>query len=205
MQSQVQTLSAGDDLVEWQRPKRPPQWMSREAFDLLPRKLLLRIVHYRTRCPGQRTREVTLVTTLLDTQVYSMDSLAHLYQTRWRCELHLRELKQTLGMDVLKCKTVDGVLKELNVFCLIYNLVRAAMAEAARERNVPVWRLSFIDTLRWLRTTDTPLPLLRVLVNPDRPGRFEPRVRKRRPKQYPLMQKPRAHLKQRLLKASLAA
>jgi hypothetical protein len=179
--------------------------MAREVFDLLPQKLLLRVVRYRTQAPGQRTKEVTLVTTLLDTKVYSLDALAHLYKTRWRCEGHLRQLKQTLGMDVLKCKTVDGVLKELNVFCLAYNLVRAVMVEAVRQKNVPVWRLSFIDTLRWLRTTDSLPPLLRVLVNPDRPGRFQPRVRKRRPKQYPLMQKPRAHLKQRLLRNSLAA
>jgi hypothetical protein len=203
MQSRVEVLNEGDELVEWRRPKRPPAWMSREDFQKLPETLRLRIVRYRTLIPGQRTREVTLVTTLVDPKSYSAPSLADLYATRWRCELHLRELKQTLGMDVLKCKTVDGILKELNVFCLVYNLVRAVMVEAARQKNVPVWRLSFIDTLRWLRTTETLPPLLRILVNPDRPGRFEPRVRKRRPKQYPLLQKPRASMKQSLLRQSL--
>lgn len=205
MQSRVEVLGEGDERVEWRRPKSPPKWMSREDFQKLPEKLSLRVVRYRTLIPGRRTREVTLVTTLVDPKAYPTQSLADLYATRWRCEEHLRDLKHTLGMEVLKCKTVDGVLKEFNVFCLIYNLVRAAMFEAARQRNVPVSRLSFIDTLRWIREQDFLETLHRFLINPDRPGRFEPRVRKRRPKQYPLMQKPRAELKQRLLRASLAA
>ena len=97
-----------------------------------------------------------------------------------------------MNMDVLKCKTVDGVLKELQVFALICNLVRQVMLTAAGQQQVNVSRLSFIDALRWLQTADLGDELNVIFVNPDRPDRYEPRVRKRRPKQFPVMTKPRA-------------
>jgi hypothetical protein len=103
-----------------------------------------------------------------------------------------------MKMDVLKCKTVEGVLKELQVFALIYNLVRQVMMLAAARQNVDVRRISFIDALRWLQTAEPGDELPQLVVNPDRPNRLEPRVRKRRPKEYPVMQKPRQQLKKEL-------
>ena len=104
-----------------------------------------------------------------------------------------------MKMDVLKCKTVEGVLKELTVFALIYNLVRQVMLEAARRQNVDVERISFIDALRWLTHAQPGDNLCKLVVNPYRPHRIEPRVRKRRPKQYPLMNQPRHVLRKELL------
>jgi hypothetical protein len=100
-----------------------------------------------------------------------------------------------MGLDVLTCKTVNGVRKELIVFALIYNLVRLVMWEAAKRQRVDVERISFIDATRWLASArdDEPLPTL--VVNRHRPNRYEPRVRKRRPKPYPLMTKPRPELR----------
>ena len=103
-------------------------------------------------------------------------------------------------VDVLRCKTPDGVLKELAVFTLVYNLVRAACLASAAERGVPPDRISFTDAMRWLREPRPWVSLSELLVNPTRPDRIEPRVRKRRPKQYPLMQKPRSELKELLLR-----
>jgi hypothetical protein len=103
-----------------------------------------------------------------------------------------------MKMDVLRCQTVRGILKELTMFLLIYNLVRVTMVHAAQQQDVPVNRISFVDALRWLATTHHPEILPPLNLVPLRPGRFEPRCRKRRPKQYPLMQKPRAKLKQLL-------
>ena len=102
-------------------------------------------------------------------------------------------------MDVLHTKTVEGVSKELAMFVLAYNLVRLTMLEAAHRQQVPVTRISFVDALRWLlspASLDGSRPLV---VNPFRPGRLEPRVRKRRPKEYPLMKRPRAALRKSLL------
>ena len=95
-------------------------------------------------------------------------------------------------------KTVDGVLKELIVFALIYNLIRLVMIQAARHQQVDIDRISFIDAARWLAAARDNEPLSLLVVNPHRPYRYEPRVRKRRPKQYPLMQTPRKELRKLL-------
>lgn len=100
-----------------------------------------------------------------------------------------------MGLDVLKCKTVDGILKELIIFALIYNLVRLVMAQAAQRQQVDMDRISFIDAARWLAAARDHEPLSLLVVHPHRPSRYEPRVRKRRPKQYPLMQTPRKELR----------
>jgi hypothetical protein len=103
-----------------------------------------------------------------------------------------------MGLDVLKCKTVEGVLKELIVFALIYNLVRLVMAQAARRQQVAIDRISFVDAARWLASARDEESLPWLVINPHRPYRYEPRVRKRRPKQYPLMQTPRKELRKLL-------
>ena len=108
-------------------------------------------------------------------------------------------------MDVLRCKTTDGVPKELAMFVLVYNLVRQVMFRAAQRQNVPLDRISFIDALRWLwhaSPGDDPVSLL---VVPKREGRLEPRVVKRRPKPHRLMTKPREELRQALKSSRLAA
>jgi hypothetical protein len=157
------------------------------------------------RRPGYRTRLVTLVTTLLDPNLYPAEDVARLYGLRWGVETDLRHLKQTLKMDILHCQTVAGVEKELAVFALVYNLVRRVMEEAAQRQGVAVERVSFVDALRWLQEARPGDELPALVVNPDRPGRVQPRVRKRRPKQFPLMKKPRAVLRKALLKKRPAA
>ena len=84
---------------------------------------------------------------MLDVERYAADELATLYGQRWQIETNLRHLKQTMKMDVLHCETVDGVLKELTVFALVYNLVRAVMCVAAQRQGVAVERISFADAL----------------------------------------------------------
>ena len=171
----------------------------------MPESILVRELRYRIEAPGFRTRAVTLVTTLLDAEVYPADAMAELYGTRWRVEENLKALKQTMKMDVLKCQTVDGVLKELTVYAMAYNLVRVAMGQAAARQDVVAERVSFIDALRWLRQAEEGEEMPELVVNPHRPGRYEPRVRKRRPKPYPLMKKPRAELRKLLREKDLAA
>jgi hypothetical protein len=99
---------------------------------------------------------------------------------------------------VLRCKTEAGVRKELCVFCLAYNLVRVVMLEAAKRQRVSVSRISFADALHWMRHARPGDPLPELIVNPWRPHRIEPRCRKRRPKQYDLMNKPRDVLRKAL-------
>jgi hypothetical protein len=194
-----------DQVVEYFKPARRPEWMSEAEYGALPESITVRELRYRITAPGFRTREVTLVTTLLDAEAYPADALAELYGTRWRVEENLKALKQTMKMDVLKCKTVDGVLKELTVYAVAYNLVRVAMGQAASRQGVEVDRVSFVDALRWLCGVEEGEEMPELVVNPRRPGRYEPRVRKRRPKQYPVMKKPRAELRKILREKDLAA
>jgi hypothetical protein len=113
-------------------------------------------------------------------------------------ETNLAHLKTTLGLDVLHCKTFVGVMKELTMFVTVYNLVRRVMRQAGEQQGVSAERISFVDALRWLADARLGDPLPRLGVVPHRPGRAEPRVRKRRPKQYDLMRRPREVLQQAL-------
>jgi hypothetical protein len=195
---QIRKLGPLDQIVEWFRPVNRPDWMSAEAFAALPEVLRVRELRYTVARKGFRVKTVTLVTTLLDPKIYTAEKLADAYGLRWTIETSFGHIKTTMKMDVLRCQTVRGILKELTMFLLIYNLVRVTMVQAAQQQDVPVDRISFVDALRWLATTHHPdiLPPLNLV--PLRPGRFEPRCRKRRPKQYPLMQKARAKLRQLL-------
>jgi hypothetical protein len=195
----VKQLAATDQIVEWFKPRAKPEWMSEAQFASLPPSMELRELRYQIHTNGFRTKQITLVTTLLDPVRYTLDDLASQYGQRWQIETNFGHLKTTMKMDVLKCKTVDGVLRELQVFALIYNMVRQVMLEAAGRQQVDVRRISFIDALRWLQAASPGDALPALVVNPLRPGRYEPRVRKRRPKQYPLMTEPRKLLKKKLM------
>lgn len=173
--------------------------MSRQQFDALPDEIKVRELRYEVNRKGFRVKKVTLVTTLLDDELYSLPELAELYRRRWEQETNFGHVKTTMKMDVLKCHTVDGVLRELHVFALIYNLVRQVMIKASLRQNVDVNRISFIDALRWLKLAEQGDGLIDLVVLPERPNRYEPRVRKRRPKKYKLMTKPRKQLKQELI------
>jgi Transposase DDE domain len=199
----IRWLGRLDQQVEYFKPVVCPEWMSREAYDALSRSVVVRELRYRVEAAGCRTREVTLVTTLLDANLYTAAALAQLYGQRWEVETNLRHLKQTLRMDVLRTKSVDGVHKELAMFAMVYNLVRLVMLRAAEQQGVAPDRISFVDALRWLRHARPGQPLRDLELVPHRPGRHEPRVRKRRPKEYDLMNKPRASLREALTRKRL--
>jgi Transposase DDE domain len=194
----IKQLGEQDQLVHWLKPITCPQWMNEEQFAYLPERLEVRELRYQVHRKGFRVQRITLVTTLLDAAHYTVEALAQLYYARWGIETNFAHLKTTMGLDVLKCKTVDGVLKELIVFALIYNLVRLVMAQAARRQRVAIDRISFVDAARWLAAARDEESLPWLVMNPHRPYRYEPRVRKRRPKQYPLMQNTRQALRKSL-------
>ena len=201
----LRRLGPRDQLVEYHKPQDRPDWLSAADYAALPDTLVVRELRVRVTCRGGRTQAVTLVTTLTDARRYPARAVAALYGLRWRVEVNLRHLKQTLGMDVLRCATLTGVLKELAVFVVVYNLVRRLMREAARRQGVAPDRISFVDALRWLRHARPGQELPKLRVVPLRPGRVEPRVRKRRPKQFPLLRKPRAVLRKALEKPKKVA
>lgn len=143
----LRRLGVRDQWVEYFKPIARPDWMSAAEFAALPDSLILRELRYQVVEKGRRTKTVTLVTSLLDPDTYPAQELADLYDQRWQIETNLRHLKQTMKMDVLHCARVDGVLKELTMFAVVYNLVRAVMQAASERQGVAVDRLSFADAL----------------------------------------------------------
>ncbi len=194
----LKQLGPLDQVVEWIKPASKPDWMEQAEWDALPQTITVRELRYRVTAPGFRPEEITLVTTLLDPHIYTAENLANLYKARWSVETCFAHLKTTMRMEQLRCTRVDGVMKELWMFALVYNLVRMVMREAARRQEVATDRISFIDALRWLAHAPPEAPLPPLVVNPLRPNRIEPRVVKRRPKSHKLMTKPRDELREEL-------
>jgi hypothetical protein len=206
----VKSLGKDDQLVEYFKPRQRPRWMSKQEYVALPDSIVVRELRRRVRGPAGNRVTLTIVTTLTDPDLYPADALVALRLRRWDVETNLRHLKTTMGMDVLRCKTEEGVRKrsrirrlpgdELAMFCIAYNLVRVVMLEAAARQEVPVARVSFADALKWMRHVRPGGTLPDLVVNPHRPGRAEPRCKKRRAKQFDLMNKPRDVLRKRLKK-----
>lgn len=196
------SLGPGQRLVRWYKPPRHPRTISPEEWATLPQFLDLRLVQCHFLVPGFRTRQVLLVTTLLDAQHYPSEQLSRLYLRRWEMELTFRHLKITLQMDQLSCKTPENLAREIRLHLLVHNCTRRVMLQAARQHRVPLNRLSFAGALAACRQCSQALlqarsqkqrralldELFRVIAAdpvPDRPGRREPRAVKRRPKPYP--------------------
>jgi hypothetical protein len=188
---------AKDHVETWTRPVKRPDWMSQAMWLSLPEQFTVRIVRYVVPRKGCRTRVVYVATTLTDALAYPPETIVRLYGHRWNIETCFNQLKTHAKMNTLKSKTVEGVLKELIMYLIVWNLVRMTMMKFARRAGVSVWRVSFIDAMRWLCALLRPsAPIaMRLLINPDRPGRWEPRKLKRRLKEYDLLKEPRQNLK----------
>jgi hypothetical protein len=208
-----QRLGPKDRLYTWHKPTRKPRYLPNTLWRQIPTQLTVRVLRFTLEVKGYRPEAVTLVTTLLDAQAYPAEALARLYARRWRIELWFRDLKTTLGMEQLRCKTPAMVHKELEMYFVAYNLIRAVAAEAGALYQVPLERISFkgtVDASRQFSLAIAQAPsqkkrqelVNRLLVSiasdqvPDRPGRCEPRAVKRRPKPFPLLNKPRRQFKE---------
>ena len=214
----LKPLGKDDHLVHWSfiSRKQHPVWL--DASVRLPSTFIVREVSFQVTQPGCRTQAVTLVTTLLDAKRYPAWALAELYFRRWRMELWLRDIKITMAMDRLRTQTPARVRAELAMFLVGYNLIRTVMFDAAKVGEVRLEQVSFKSALMrfglwcaglrhstrimaWRLGYQAMLKDLARDLNPDRPGRYEPRVVKRRPKPFPRMQQPRQVLRQQLLRA----
>jgi hypothetical protein len=208
-------LGKKDGLFVWTKGYQQSEILSATEWALLPAQITVRILRFTATIRGFRGRRITLVTTLLDPKLYPPEELAALYQRRWRLELCLRDLKTMMGMEELRCKSPEMAQKELLAYLVAHNLVRCVIAEAVAAHGVDLERVSFkgtVDTLRQYSDAigkarnqkmrrqlwdDLLLNLARDLV-PLRSGRTEPRAVKRRPKPYPLLNKPRHRFKEAL-------
>jgi len=201
-------LGVNDGVFLWRKPIQKSSILSPVQWAALPEQIQVRILRFTATCRGFRSQPITLVTTLLDAQQYPAAELIALYARRWRLELCLRDVKTTLGLECLRCLSPAMARKELLAGLIAHNLIRCVMAEAARTYEAQLERLSFKGTVDALRQYSAALgqartnkmkralwqDLLRTLARdrvPWRPGRTEPRALKRRPKQFPLLNRPR--------------
>lgn len=209
-----QRLGKNDWLVSWKKSANRSAVVPKEQFDGFPAQLTVRLVRGSLQQRGFRVRQITVVTTLLDPRKYPAADLLRAYLRRWRMEMCLDDIKTTLGMALLSCKSPAMVRKEMFMHLMAHNLIRYTMAYAAAQHDAQLERLSFkgtVDALRQFTQAMAQAPskkkrrdlwnyLLRILVRdlvPDRPGRVEPRAIKRRSKKYDRLNVPRHRYKDR--------
>jgi len=188
----IKAVGKEDQIIQWFKPKS----ITQQEYLGLPDAITIRELRYEIIAPGFRSSEIIIFTTLVDEAQYPSEKIAEIYGLRWEIETNFNHLKTTLKMDILKTKSVDNVRRELIAYCIIYNLVRLVMIEAAKKLKLPLKRISFCDAARWILESLSEVRPLNIVVLPVRPGRREPRVKKRRDKSYPYMIKPRAELKE---------
>jgi hypothetical protein len=211
-------LGKDDHLVRWYKPTSIRS-VDRETYHSLPDFITIREVRVRVEQPGFRTRILVVVTTLLDPEETTKEELAALYRARWNNELDLRSIKDVLQMDLLRCKTPELVRKEIWTHVLAYNLIRTVMAQAASREGISPRSISFKATLQILEAFQPLIAyqadrglrhrealyqqLLEAIARhrvADRPDRFEPRMAKRKPKNYDRLTKPRQEIKREMVK-----
>lgn len=211
----IRMLGPDDLLITWRRPVyNTHSAYSIEEWAQLPEELSLRQIKVTVKYPGFRTQKFYIVTTLLDAVQYPAEELAGLYFRRWDVELFFRDIKTTMGMDILRCKTPEMVRKEILMHFIAYNCIRRLMCEAAKEVDIKVRVVSFKGSVQALRNWEPHLNqakisraerfrlisnLYEAMTNTpirQRPGRSEPRCLKRRKKNYQLMTLPRHEMKE---------
>ena len=202
-------LGRRDRRVTWKKGPRQGSLWTAEQWAELPAELTVRLVEIDVAVPGFRTQRLVLVTTLTDATTYSVEELGRLYFRRWAVELFFRDIKTTLGLDVLRCQCPAMVRKEIVMHAVAYNLIRALMQDIAHSYQIHLYRLSFkgtVDALRqWRELFETAQGQTRqtrrlrslfyqsIATDPllVRPERSEPRAVKRRSKNFRLLTKPR--------------
>jgi len=210
-----QSLGRRDHIVRWPKPAKP-EWMGQDVYASLPDEMEVREVEVTIRRNGFRPVKLIVATTLLDAEEYRPEDLAEAYWQRWQAELDLRSIKETMRMGELRCKTPAMVRKEIWTHFLAYNLIRGVISQAAAEHGRRPCQISFKGALQTLHAFQPILlysrdvleshrRLLRAIATHrvgDRPGRIEPRAKKRRKKNYAILNQPRSLAKKHLMKTT---
>jgi len=205
----IKKFNKNDRLIEWEKTKEPPKWITPEEWKEIPDRIIVRHVTVIVNEPGYRSKKYILATTLLEEEKYPQEALANLYLRRWKVELFIRDIKTTMRMDILRCKTPDMIHKELTLFIIAYNLIRILIWEAVLKKHIDPLRISVAGTIAIINTWAEYLALnkskaLRTAickhilnlisdeVLPERNNRLrEPRATKRRMKTFQLLTEPR--------------
>jgi hypothetical protein len=200
-------LGKNDHIVAWKKPKQKPEWMAKNEYDSYPGEISVREF---------KVAGCVYVTTFFDGKKYFKKELAEIYRKRWHIEINLKSVKSIMGMDILSCKTPDRVRKEIGIHFLAYNFIRLLMAEACIKYDKTPWEVSFKGTVQLLGSVipffligsknknnilyEKMLEWIAMNRVGNRPGRVEPRLVKQRRKAFPLLKRPRALEKIKIIK-----
>jgi hypothetical protein len=207
--TQTERSGPDGDVIVWQRPNKP-HGMKGEQYRSYPKTLRMRQVSVDARDKDNRVEQFKVITTILDESIDG-EQIGGLYERRWEGEVDIRSIKATMKMDILRCKSPEMVRKEIWAHLLAYNLLRTVMAVAAAQSDLEPRKISFKGTKQAVTAfapkieaapPERRAALIDVLLATvayhrvgDRPGRWEPRARKRRPKPGMRLMKPRAEAK----------
>jgi hypothetical protein len=206
-------LSKGDHLVAWEKPRKP-DWMTAEEYALFPDAMVIRESRFTVDVPGFRSTVINVATTLVEAKRHTKKDLADLYRRRWAAEVNLRTLKTTMKMEHIRCQSPEMVARDFWMHVLAYNLIRKLMAQAAHRYGREPWQISFKGTIQtlgayrnlWRYSRLDPQVVMDCLhdaihqhVVGNRPGRYEPRAQKRRPKSYPFLKGKRLDARRSML------
>jgi hypothetical protein len=208
--SAIEVLGKDDLLIQWPKPKwNKALSYPKDVWEAMPDFLTLRQIKVTVKEPGFRVKSYYLITTLINEQNYPASDLAELYYQRWDVELFFRDIKTTMGMDILRCLTPDMVKKEILMHWIVYNSIRLLMVQAAKAVEIRPGEISFKASLQALRQWEPHLNRAGLTIQEqqhlmtqlrhaisgavlcNRPGRREPRCVKRRPKPFALLLEPR--------------
>jgi len=210
----LKKLGKGDLLIRSLRPVQRPDHMTLDQWHAMPESILLRQITFTVEHPGFRPETITVTTTLTDEKAYPVEKIKTMYLRRWQIEVSLRDLKSTMGMEILRCKSPDMILKEIWMNLIGYNALCFLQVKAAVREGLDRFRLSFkgcLEVMRsWTERFRDPKESVRILLDnlftnmtanllPVRPGRVEPRVKKRRHRKVRLMTKPRPILRAEMM------
>lgn len=149
----IKRFNKNDYLVEWQRggSSSRPKWLTKEQWKEIPQSMTVRLVNINVDIPAFRTKNIIVATTLLDNKKYPPQAIAHLYLQRWLGELFIKDIKTTMRMNVLRCKTPEMVHKEITIFMIAYNFIRSLIWQAALNNGIAPYRISFAGTIATIR------------------------------------------------------
>lgn len=205
----IKKFNKNDRLVQWKKAKKPPKWITRKEWQKIPDEITVRHINVTVDIAGFRSKNFVLATTLRNVKKYPRKALTALYLRRWKVELFIRDIKTTMRMDILRCKTPDMVHKELTLFIIAYNLIRILIWEAILKKGIDPLRISVAGTIaiinQWapmLATIEMEevkaylikrmMELIAAEILPERSNRSrQPRAKKRRPKNFQLLTQPR--------------
>ena len=207
----IEKFSSNDYLVSWKKEKdnKRPDWITPQQWEQIPPEITVRYITVIIENPGFRTQSFVVATTLLDPEKYPPQAIADLYRKRWMAELFLRDIKTTMHMDILRCKSPEMIHKELIIFIIAYNLIRGLIWESALKKGIDPYQISFKEAMvaicHWSlfftftgnrnenkKKIEILMLIITTCIKPNRKKhRKEPRAIKRRPKSYQYLTKPR--------------